>query len=359
MIASLAKCIDWLVLQGAALRTPPAGKLEEALQFLQGPDFMPVESEPARVECDSGKSRRNFRFPTPRPCGLAKNNVVYGRLYRCSECWQERPTIVLLHGGGDYPSYWFRFPLIARRCNGMGFNAVTLELPYHFHRRPRHFEGLNSLDCLQLAKTFAQAMAEIRSLSGWLLAGGCPAVALWGVSWGASLAGLTACRDFRLAAVVLSIPAVRFNTNVKLGFRRSTREAWERLRPVLDRLNSTPLNLTLSQPAISARRILLIESLYDLCVGSEPIEQLWQAWGKPDIWRLAHGHVTSLAARGVTRRVLHWLAPRCEECAGKEPPDNAAQQIAAGNSHRAGQSGRCGQFDCQACISESVSGGCA
>ena len=258
---------------------------------------------------------------------MAENNVVYGRLYRCSECWQQRPTIVLLHGGGDFPSHWFRFPLIARCCNGMRFNAVTLELPYHFHRRSRQFEGLNSLDCLQLAKMFAQAIAEIRALSGWLLARGCPAVALWGVSWGASLAGLSVCRDSRLAAVVLSIPAVCFNTNVELIFLRSIRGAWESRRPVLDRLNLTPLNLTLSRPAISAKRILLIEALYDLCVGSKPIEQLWQAWGKPDIWRLAHGHVTSLAARGITQRVLHWLAPRCEEYAGKQPHANPAQLV--------------------------------
>ena len=29
---------------------------------------------------------------------------------------------------------------------------------------------------------------------------------------------------------------------------------------------------------------------------SEPIEELWQAWGQPDIWRLPHGHITKLAA---------------------------------------------------------------
>ena len=150
-------------------------------------------------------------------------------------------------------------------------------------------------------------------------------MALWGVSWGASLAGLSGCCDSRLAAVVLSVPAVRFNINAELAFLRSTREAWESFRPVLDRLNLTPLNLALSRPSISAERILLIEALYDLCVGNEPVEELWQAWGKPDIWRLPHGHVTSLAARGVTERVLHWLAPRCDECAGKQQPANAAQ----------------------------------
>jgi pimeloyl-ACP methyl ester carboxylesterase len=333
MMAHWARFIDWLVLQSAAQRLPPSSGLEESLQFLQGPDFIPAESKTAQVEFNSHPPGLHFRFPTPRPCSLPENNVVYGRLYRCTAFWRKRPTVVLLHGGGDFLSHWFGFPLVARRCNRMGFSAVTLELPYHFHRRPRHFEGLNSLDCLQLVETFAQAIAEIRALSGWLLAAGCPAVALWGVSWGASLAGLSVCRDSRLAAVVLSMPAVRFNTNMELIFRRSIREAWESRRPMLERLNSTPLNLTSSQPAISANRILLIEALYDLCVGSEPIEQLWQVWGKPDLWRLAHGHVTSFAARGITQRVLHWLVPRLDERAVNQRATGAAQpDVAADGS---------------------------
>jgi len=40
-------------------------------------------------------------IPTfPNPKGWQKvveeNNIVYGRLYRCAERWQERPVIVLL-----------------------------------------------------------------------------------------------------------------------------------------------------------------------------------------------------------------------------------------------------------------------
>jgi len=60
-----------------------------------------------------------------------------------------------------------------------------------------------------MAKTYAQAIAEIRSLSGGLLAEGCPAVALVGVSLGAYLAGLTGCGDARLASIVMIMPAAR------------------------------------------------------------------------------------------------------------------------------------------------------
>ena len=101
MIAPLAKFIDWSALQMAyvvaPLRHAPESKwrLAEALEFLNGPDFIPAASDPARIEFDG---RRHFKFPTPRPSEDEENNIVYGRLYRCAERWQERPVIILLDG---------------------------------------------------------------------------------------------------------------------------------------------------------------------------------------------------------------------------------------------------------------------
>src|SRR6266498_2362178 len=71
MIAPLAKFIDWSALQMAYVVAPlrhaprPKWKLEEALEFLNGPDFIPAASDPAQIECDGP---RHFKFPTPRPC---------------------------------------------------------------------------------------------------------------------------------------------------------------------------------------------------------------------------------------------------------------------------------------------------
>ena len=147
MIAPLAKFIDWLSIQKAFRRIPAIDgrslRLEEALQFLKGADFIPAESQPAKVEFNPDKSRLHFRFPTPRPSCSAENNVVYGRFFRCAERWQERPAIILLHGGnmmrGGKSAIGYRFgqPLKANCCNRAGFNAVTMELPYHFQRYPR------------------------------------------------------------------------------------------------------------------------------------------------------------------------------------------------------------------------------
>src|SRR6266568_2325955 len=228
MIAPLAKFIDRSVLQIGYAMLPQSMwreaanerdlKLEQAVQFLNGPDFIPAESQPAQFDFGPDAPGGRFRFPTPRPCEFAENNIVHGRLYRCADAWQERPVIVLLHGGGDFPGHQLAFHLFARRCRRAGFNAVTLELPCHFQRRPRQYGPLSILcqydplisrDYLQIAKTYAQAVAEIRSLCGWLLAEGCPAVALMGVSLGAYLAGLTGCHDARLTSIVMIIPGTR------------------------------------------------------------------------------------------------------------------------------------------------------
>ena len=315
MIASLAKSIDWSALQVTSIRRPlntgQSSRLDEALQLLNGSDFIPAESQPAQVQLNASP---HFRFPSPRPSESDENNVVHGRLYRCAGRWQERPTIILLPGANSALSHRLRFPLIARRCKRAGFNAATLVLPYHFQRRPRRRGTLSSPDYLRDAEAAAQGIAEIRALTGWLLAASCPAVALWGGSYGAWLAGLTICRDERLAAVVLTVPRVR--SNCSIGERiiwRSTREALQQQRAAQEALNLTSWNLTSAQPVIPKEKILLVEAIHDLFATKESIEELWQSWKQPEIWRVPHGHFSfSLIGAPclMVNRVLRWMSPR-------------------------------------------------
>jgi hypothetical protein len=157
-----------------------------------------------------------------------------------------------------------------------------------------------------------RAVAEIRALTGWLLGEGCPAVALWGNSYGGSLAGLTVCRDARLSAAVLAMPGVRpkWSRARESVLRRRIRESRQGQRMALEMLNLTWFNLTTARPVIPRENILLIEAIHDLCVSKEDIEELWQAWGRPDIWRWPHGHVSGASAPGLISRVLCWLGPR-------------------------------------------------
>jgi pimeloyl-ACP methyl ester carboxylesterase len=319
MIAPLAKLMDWSAIQATTMLMPSANaespRPEEALKCLHTPDSLLVDSQPAQVEFDTDKSGVHFRFPTPQPSDFAANNTVYGRLYRCRERWQESPVIVLLHGAGDFPAYHFRFPFISRRCNRMGLNVVTLVAPYHFQRRPRQLKASGNMDCLMIAKTATQAIAEIRALTGWLLKQGCRAVTLWGFSMGAWYAGMAVCCDARVNSVVMAAPAVRMNPWMEQqAVRPSIRRKLKELHEVCKKLNLSALNLNSSQPVIARDNILLIEGIHDLFVPKEDVEELWRSWGQPDIWRLPHGHIGVCCgfAPGLTGRVLDWLTPGLE-----------------------------------------------
>jgi Alpha/beta hydrolase domain containing 18 len=315
MIAPLAKFIDWSALQmvtavvGLRHAPEPKWQLEEALELLNGPNFIPAESDPALIAFEGP---RHFKFPTPRPSADEENNIVYGRLYRCAEPWHKWPVIILLDGAFN-AGYHSVIPLLARRINRAGFNAATLVAPYNLQRRPRRRTGDN---CLDLARQIAQNVAEIRALTGWLLDAGCPSVALMGGSFGGWTAGLTACSDARIACAVLAVPAVRTRFSPPIIWPW-VREALEALRRAQEALDTTRLNLTLSMPVIPKENILLIEAIHDLFAESQPIDELWQKWQQPEIWRLPHGHISAWFVPGLTGRVLRWVAPRLGKPAGK------------------------------------------
>ncbi len=330
MIAPVSILFDWMAIRLATARMPKAdgrgANLEQARQLLQSLDFIPAQSEPARVEFQDGD---HFQFSTPRPGPFAVNNIAHGRLYRRGERWQERPTVILLHGWNDLINHHLRFPFLARRCNRSGFNAVTWVLPYHFQRRPRELGAWSNFLCpdlLRTAEAAAQSIAEIRALAGWLLKEGCPAVALWGISLGGWLAGLAVCRDARWAAAVLTAPVVRMDRVIaESAFCQSIREA---LRGEL--LNTELLNLTAARPTIPPENILLIEAMHDLFVPKETIEELHLAWNRPERWRLPIGHISVLDAQGLCGRVLNWLEPRLNAPASKQT-DFAPEKNASAN----------------------------
>ena len=89
-------------------------------------------------------------------------------------------------------------------------------------------------------------------------------------------------------------------------------KALEKQKAAREALDQTPMNLTLNQPVIPKENILLIQGRYDLLVEAEQTEELWQKWKQPEIWRLPHGHISSMFAPGINGRMLHWLTPRLQ-----------------------------------------------
>ncbi|HWI57931.1 MAG TPA: alpha/beta hydrolase family protein, partial [Bacillota bacterium] len=233
------------------------------------------------------------------------------------ERWQERPTIILLDGSPAV-GYQTAFPLLARRFNRAGFNVATWVAPYQLQRHPRRPIQWN---CLDLAQAMAQNVAEIRALTGWLLAEGCPSVGLLGFSFGGWVAGLTACSDARIAAAVLTVPGVRmcmWRSSPPVIWRR-VREAFRALRPAHEALDTTRLNLISSKLVIPKENILLIRGIHELFADGQLVDELWQNWQQPEIWRLPHGHISWLFTPGLTGRVLRWLAPRLDKPFSPDP----------------------------------------
>src|SRR5207237_10851251 len=124
-------------------------------------------------------------------------------------------------------------------------SLIVVDLPRQYGLVSIHFKyvPLISRDYFQMARTYAQAVAEIRSLNGWLLAEGCPAVALVGVSLGAYLAGLMGCSDARLASIVMAIPGTRMGRMLSQAepvVGRRVREVILRRRGAGEDLDRTP-----------------------------------------------------------------------------------------------------------------------
>jgi dienelactone hydrolase len=317
MIPFVCRWIDRTAIRFAAARMPmPDGRdlhLDEAQRLLQNPDFFPAETKPAAIEFDGPI---NFRFASPRPTAHAVNNVVHGRLYRCDDGWRQKPVVLLLHGWNDVLNHRFFFPGYARHLNRLGINAATMQLPWHFDRRPRElgvWGNFLSADILRTVESMLQALAEIRCFVNWLAEQACPFIGLWGISLGGWLAGLTLCHDARIGCGVLTVPGARLDRIIE------ETAFCETIRTVLrdQRVDLRRLNLESNRPLIARENVLLIEAEHDLFVYKETVEDLWSAWDKPEIWRFPHGHISVLCAPGLPKRVAQWIAVKADEHAAK------------------------------------------
>ncbi len=317
MTRFLCQWIDRLAIHFAAVRLPrPDGRdchLAEAQALLQNLDFRLDEVKPAAVQFDEGD---RFHFASPRPSAHPVNNIVPGRFYPCGKNWARQPAVLLLHGWNDAMDHFYFFPRHARRLNRLGLNAASIQLPWQFDRRPAELGGWGNFltaDVLHTVEGTLQAMTEIRAMVEWLFAQGCPSVTLWGVSLGAWLAGLTICHDPRVNSAVLVVPVARLDHLIDEA------KFCETIRGTLrdERVELQKMNLVSSVPVIDKKNILLVEAEHDVFVAKADVEELWRAWGSPEIWRCRSGHISILAVPGLAERAARWLVARAREPVAK------------------------------------------
>jgi pimeloyl-ACP methyl ester carboxylesterase len=309
----LTRWLDRCAMRSAcrSVRCGPAGsgRLAEAAALLRAPDFF---CDFAGAPADLAFSNvTDFHFRSAITTPWDENNQVFGKFFKTGAAWREHPTVVLLHGWNGELGYRFQFPWLARRLRRAGLNTAMLELPYHGRRRPRApgaTDNFISHDLLRMAEATRQALADARALVAWSCAQGSPTVGVWGISLGAWLAALLAGCDPRVQWTVLMSPVVRLDLAIAgLPFCAPIRQSlagqpWapERLDPAGHRPRAGPAS------------VLIIECVHDLFAPPHTIEALWEAWERPEIWRLPHGHISVLGSLFVMERTVRWLARRAD-----------------------------------------------
>jgi hypothetical protein len=133
---------------------------------------------------------------------------------------------------------------------------------------------------------------------------------LLGVSLGGWLSGLVASHDERVQFAIMNVPVVRMDRAVQeLPFceplRRSLRDVTQQQRTDFQKLNVRSY-----QPKAARENILIVEAVDDLFASREAIEELWEIWGRPEIWRVRHAHISGLFSGPLLKRQVKWLASK-------------------------------------------------
>jgi dienelactone hydrolase len=303
----VCKTIDRLVIRSAAAALPDEERdchIAEAIELMADPAFLnfSVDAPDLREEASGA-----FSFPSTVKSPWPENNVVHGKIYRSGGEWSRRPTALMLHGWNGESGYYWQFPYLARRLSRRGVDAAMLELPYHARRRPSTpgaVRNFISRDMLRMAEATRQAVADVRALAAWFRRQGSPSVGVWGVSLGSWFGGLAASYDPGIRFAVFLAPVVRMDQAVhELEFCAPIRRALAGQDVSLGHFN-----LASHPPAAEPRKTLIVNPIYDLFAPATTIEQLWEAWGRPDIWRERHGHISILASVPVLERIVRWVA---------------------------------------------------
>ena len=291
--------------RGCVLPSPDGhAHAEEALDLLRRPDFFSPAIEPARIELTRAGA---FSFPSAVRTVSEENNVVRGHFEPAGKNWQEKPSVILLHGWNAELQYRWQLPFWSQLLARAGVNALRFELPYHSSRRPkppaiRNFLSGNLLHVMQATH---QALADVRALAEWLRAQGSPAIGLWGVSLGGWLAGLAAARQPGIDLAVLLTPVVRMDRALReLSFCDSIRDHIK-----VDHEDFRLLNLVAHAPALASENMLVVAAQLDLFAPTDTIDELEHAW-RPEMWRLPHGHISIVMSRRPMGHIVKWIAAK-------------------------------------------------
>ncbi len=287
---------------------------EEAIELLKHTDFFcDFAQAPADVKWTSDTK---LQFPSQVFARWPEPNTVHAQFFRCSDHWQDRPTIILVHGWNDEFGYRFQYPIFARKLVRSGVNAAMIELPFTLQRRPRGEGVVNdfiSEDLFCTVQAARQSICDVRSFIAWLSAQGCKQIGLWGVSLGGWISGLILCHESLVDIGVLVVPITRLDLAVeKLDFCAPLRRSLENVQ-----FDFEKVNLRSYRPKTAAGKLLFIEAVHDLFADRNAIDELADSW-RPEIWRIQHGHISALFSLPLMNRTVRWINSKIQTAEADE-----------------------------------------
>lgn len=236
-----------------------------------------------------------------------------------------RPTLVCVHGyTGGRVAFDARAFGALRLHRELGIDVALFALPLHGPRASGRHSGRGFLggDPLWTNVACAQAVWDLRRLTGWLRAQGAPLVGIQGASLGGYVTALYASLDGRLACAVPRIPAVKLSQIVWSELapdRRSALEAAGASESLLDEAWASHAPLR-HRPQVAHEGRLIIGGAADRICTPDQTRALYEHWGRPEIHWFPGSHLVPLGGGALRLRLAAFLRQRLDPSVAPASP---------------------------------------
>ncbi|MDX1649698.1 MAG: hypothetical protein R3263_07570, partial [Myxococcota bacterium] len=238
--------------------------------------------------------------------GAVRNRTAHAYLWRHRD--GPRPTLLCLHGYGMGRVAWDVGAWDVRWLHReLGLDVVLPVLPLHGPRALARRSGAGFLDAhpLWTNAAFAQAIWELRRLTGWLRSQGAPAVGVYGMSLGGYTTALFASLERGLACAVPSIPVASLSRLLWRDMPEERRLASEAvgLDPQLLDDAWAPHAPLRHRPRVAPDARLIVAGAIDRITPPDQALALWDHWERPALHWFPGSHLVPLG-RAQTRARL-------------------------------------------------------
>jgi pimeloyl-ACP methyl ester carboxylesterase len=239
-------------------------------------------------------------FTSPIVSPFPVNNKIWVRHFRLPKNGIGGPTVIMIHGWkmADYTYFdWWCW-----RFAAWGFNSIMLDMPYHMKRTPEgSFSGqlLLTEDTLWNLAALKQSFVDTHAVANWLQANGAGPIGTFGVSYGAFVAGLFACRADNSDFAILGMPpmdTMKVLESTELGDLWRKEEAAGRMSMLSDPDIPPIYNLCEQKLRIPKEKMFIAMGTLDHLVEPDSVRETARLWGGlPWLREYPTGHINTFA----------------------------------------------------------------